>query len=105
MELKEFIKHSESLLDRLDEIEKQETEPITLDNIIGYSCYPGLEDLCRDCVHLVYAYDREMPLLEEIKELCKEPRMYAYGDTRWEKFFAQLHHLMRYFIQYLTDFG
>lgn len=106
METKEFISRAENLLKKLDEIKKS---PCELDEcVMGYGVYPGLEDLQRDVVHLVYAYDRNLPVLSEMEKLCKEIAWFSHpfaGSQQWDNFFKKFHSLIQYFIQYLKDFG
>ncbi len=106
METKKFISRAENLLVRLSEIEKSPAE--LGECFMGYDVYPNLNELCRDCIHLVYAYDANLPLLSEIREICKRPTrlIYPYGENSdWQDFFAEFCSLIQYFIRYLKDFG
>lgn len=103
METKEFVSRAESLLQRLDEIEKSPSP----DCFVGYDVYPEYADLYRDVVHLIYAYDERLPLLDEIKELYNAPKLFAHPmvSDDWPMHIEKLRSLTLYFIQYLKDFG
>ena len=106
METKEFISKAEELLGKISEIENN-PRPLS-ENLIIEEIYPELVDLRRDILHLIYAYDPNLPLLQEIKDLFKKPNSYidpVRTESLWHPFFSQLRFLIQYFIQYLKDFG
>lgn len=106
MKKEEFIQRAEDLLEISTQIEES---PASISVCFaGYDVFPGLENLTRDIVHLVYAYDGNLPLLDEIKELREKPQLFSHpavGSSDWKGFFERLRFFIQYFIQYLKDFG
>lgn len=107
MQQKDFISRAETLVEKISKIEHNLCELELCCCNIGYDVYPGLSDVIRDTIHLVYAFDKDLPLLKEIINLCEDAKRFVYPldyDNQWTSFFMKLRKLIEYFIKYLKDY-
>lgn len=103
MKPNDFKLRAEELLKRLEEIQSN-GESDSLDDVLNP--YPGLQELLIDFIHLVYAFDHNLPLNKLIEDLpnMKFGSKFIGGSSYNEKKFNSIKYYMNFFIQYIEDY-
>lgn len=103
MKPNDFKLRAGELLKQLDEIQTG-GESDSLDDVLHL--YLGLQELLIDFIHLVYAFDHNLPLNKLIADLpnIKFGSQYLGNSSHNEEKFNNIRFYINFFIQYIEDY-
>ena len=66
--------------------------------------YPEMKDPSRELIHLIYSYDKTLPLLDEAKELMELSFSgISFDNHKCKVDFQKYHTICKYFIHYIEE--
>lgn len=66
--------------------------------------YPEMKDLSRELIHLIYSYDKTLPLLDEAKGLMELSFSgISFDNHKCKVDFQKYHTICKYFIHYIEE--
>ena len=100
MESKKFKEKAEKMLTEFDSIIKENQGVVKMNPYVEY------DDFVREFRHLVYAFDKDMPLNAEInRERAMEiPLPYLHGEDEFKERTEKVRKYIEFFIQYITEY-
>ena len=90
MDYRQFYEKAEEMLVKIDELPKQNISK-------GCAKYYGIEELIRNSRHLIYAFDNNLPLNQEIDRYYNVEDI---GDFEVEK----IKRIIKFFTVYIFDY-
>lgn len=101
MTSKEYISRANDLLERISALESSAED--YLDFLSDHSYSDDVADVVREFIHLVYAFDKNIPLLEEIKPMLNGCAMLGFSNGNGH-FFSKLRNGVNFFIRYVDTY-
>lgn len=105
MEVKEFKSRAERMLLRFDELKSDRYSDVGSPKLFLKDIYCGFGDLERDFVHLLFAFDKEIPLFKEVSSFIdKTDGKYIFDEAEQDKLMTKFRYFITFFISYLEDY-
>lgn len=100
MDTKKFKEKAEKMLTEFDGIIKENKDVFEMSPYIEY------DDFVREFCHMVHAFDKDMPLNNEInKENAMEISLPSFhGEEEFKKDVSRVRKYIEFFIQYITNY-
>lgn len=98
MKTKEFyVEKAKELIEKAKSVKGQYDE----NNIASY---PEMKALSRELIHIIYSYDKTLPLLDEAKELINIPFSGSIFDKyQYKDSFQKYYTICQYLIHYIEE--
>lgn len=98
MENSFYLNRAEELLKSFDSAAKKDVPPGEIVNI-------GLRDVERDFIHLVFAFDKDIPLLSELRALYDNSSLLSpYSGESYQDHVSKFRKLIEFFIHYQKEY-
>ena len=100
MESKKFKEKAEKMLIEFDSIIKENQDAVKMNPYVEY------DDFIREFRHLVYAFDKDIPLNAEINSegAMEIPLPYMHGEDEFKKSAKKVRKYIEFFIKYIKEY-
>ncbi|WP_300697507.1 hypothetical protein [uncultured Bacteroides sp.] len=99
-----YIEQSCNLKDEIIETMNRKTSGLDLEQMSNP--YPEMENIILKFLHLVYAFDKHLPLNEHISQINRfKFNPLSFGEERTKKEFEKLLYYVDFFIDYLKEYA